>query len=98
MRNSVLQGNCSLEKPVCNNAISAPAGWTRVSALAVAICFCLNLLDGMDILIMSYIAEALTLDWKLSAASLGIVFSAATFGMMIGAMLIAPLADMIGRR
>ena len=73
-------------------------GWTSVSAAAVAICFCLNLLDGMDILIMSYVAQDLTSDWHLNAAVLGIVFSAATFGMMIGALFVAPIADIVGRR
>lgn len=73
-------------------------GWTRVSAAAVATCFCLNLLDGMDILIMSYVAQDLTSDWHLSAAVLGVVFSAATFGMMVGALFVAPIADIVGRR
>lgn len=73
-------------------------GWTRVSAIAVATCFCLNLLDGMDILIMSYVAQDLTSDWHLNAAVLGVVFSAATFGMMVGALFVAPIADIVGRR
>jgi MFS family permease len=52
----------------------------------------------MDILIMSYVAHDLMSDWRLNAAVLGVVFSAATFGMMVGALFVAPIADIIGRR
>jgi MFS family permease len=52
----------------------------------------------MDIIVMSYVAQDLTSDWHLGAAVLGVVFSAATFGMMVGALFVAPIADMVGRR
>jgi hypothetical protein len=42
------------------------AGWTSRQILVVAICFMLNMLDGMDVLILSYIAPALSIDWKVS--------------------------------
>lgn len=74
------------------------AGWTSRQILVVAICFMLNMLDGMDVLILSYIAPALSIDWKVSPQSLGVVFSASLAGMAAGGLLIAPLADKFGRR
>lgn len=72
--------------------------WTRLQAFAVGTCFVLNMLDGMDILMMSYLAPAITSDWNIGVAALGVVFSAALAGMMVGALVLAPLADQFGRR
>ncbi|MCY1643175.1 MFS transporter [Methylorubrum sp. SL192] len=72
--------------------------WTSLQAFAVGTCFVLNMLDGMDILMMSYLAPAITSDWNIGAAALGVVFSAALAGMMVGALVLAPLADQFGRR
>lgn len=74
------------------------AGWNRTAAVAVGICFGLNMLDGVDILMMSYLAPAISADWSIGAAALGVVLSAAIFGMMLGALFLAPLADVFGRR
>lgn len=56
------------------------------------------MLDGGDVLVVSYAAPLLTREWGLSAQALGVVFSAGLLGMAIGALLIAPLADVFGRR
>ncbi|WP_236710981.1 MFS transporter [Novosphingobium barchaimii] len=72
--------------------------WTLRQVLIVAICFVLNMLDGMDVLILSYIAPALSADWQISPENLGVVFSASLAGMAAGGLLIAPLADRFGRR
>ncbi|WP_375195621.1 MFS transporter [Sphingobium sp.] len=74
------------------------SSWTARQILVVAICFILNMLDGMDVLILSYVAPALSADWNVSPESLGIVFSAGLAGMAAGGLLIAPLADRFGRR
>ncbi len=71
---------------------------TRLQILVVAICFVLNMLDGMDVVLMSYAAPVLAESWDISGAALGIVFSAALVGMTLGCLAIAPLADVIGRR
>lgn len=72
--------------------------WTARQILVVAICFILNMLDGMDVLILSYVAPALSADWQVSPERLGVVFSAGLAGMAAGGLLIAPLADRFGRR
>lgn len=71
---------------------------TSVQKRVIAICFSLNLLDGMDVLAISLAAPVLSQQWQIPADTLGIVFGAALLGMMLGAVLIAPLADKIGRR
>ncbi len=64
----------------------------------IALCFLMNILDGMDVLIISYAAQALATEWAISPEALGIVFSAGLLGMTIGALLLAPIADYLGRR
>ena len=64
----------------------------------IAVCFLMNVLDGMDVLIISYAAQALATEWAISPEALGIVFSAGLFGMTAGALVLAPLADYLGRR
>jgi benzoate transport len=64
----------------------------------IIICFLMNCLDGMDVLIISYAAPAVAKDWGISPAALGTVFSAGLFGMTLGTLFLAPLADKIGRK
>jgi benzoate transport len=65
---------------------------------AVAVCVLLNVIDGFDILVTSTAAGVIRHELGLSAASLGLVLSASLAGMMLGALLFAPLADRYGRR
>lgn len=62
------------------------------------VCFVMNMLDGMDVLIMSYTALAIAKAWSIGPEKLGVVFSSGLLGMTIGAILLAPLADKIGRK
>lgn len=75
-----------------------PAGWSRLQVLVVVICTIINALDGMDVLIISYIAPALAAEWRISFEALGVIFSAGLAGMMIGCIAVAPFADTWGRR
>lgn len=74
------------------------AAWTRTALLIVGLCFAINMVDGMDVVIMSYIAPALARDWGVAPDAMGVVFSAGLAGMAIGGIFIAPLADRLGRR
>jgi len=64
----------------------------------IYICFILNMLDGMDVLAISFSATVLTQEWSITREALGFVFSAALVGMTIGAVFISPITDSIGRR
>lgn len=56
------------------------------------------MLDGLDVVVISFAAPAIVDEWTIMPQALGIVFSAALVGMTLGAMFLAPLADVIGRR
>ncbi len=63
----------------------------------------MNMLDGMDVMVISYTAPAIAKEWAKSGVpvdptALGLVFSMGLLGMAIGAMFLASQADIIGRR
>ncbi|GAB2708648.1 MFS transporter [Aliiglaciecola aliphaticivorans] len=66
--------------------------------LVVLISFLLMILDGFDITSMSFVAQRVSEQLQINPTNLGLVFSVTLAGMMLGAMLIAPYADKIGRR
>ena len=66
--------------------------------LVVGLCMLFNTLDGFDITAMAVVATAVSNELQLSADRLGLIFSFALAGMMGGAMLLAPVSDIIGRR
>jgi AAHS family 4-hydroxybenzoate transporter-like MFS transporter len=66
--------------------------------LVVLLGFLLNLADGIDVVAMSVTAPSVAVSWGLERAALGPLFSAALFGMAIGAAGLAPLSDQLGRR
>ncbi len=66
--------------------------------LTIAVCFLMNILDGMDVLVISYCAPSIAKSWSVSPETLGIVFSSGLAGMTIGALFLSPLADSLGRK
>ena len=71
---------------------------TSFQALAIALCIALNMLDGFDILAMSFSASGVKAAWNLPNSELGELFSAGLVGMAAGSLLLAPCADVFGRR
>ncbi|MCC8536292.1 MFS transporter [Xanthomonas axonopodis pv. poinsettiicola] len=65
---------------------------------AVAVCVLLTMLDGFDVMAMAFTAPHVSADWQLSGKLLGGLFSAGLVGMAVGSLVLAPLADRIGRR
>ena len=66
--------------------------------LVVGLCMFFNMLDGFDITAMAIVATAVSTELELTADKLGWIFSFALAGMMCGAMFLAPVSDIIGRR
>lgn len=64
----------------------------------VAVCVLLNMLDGFDVLALAFSASHISDEWSLTGAQLGLLLSAALFGMAIGSMVVSQVADIIGRR
>jgi benzoate transport len=68
------------------------------SWLAVAICVFINMLDGFDILAMSFTAPVIAREWGLAPTEVGILLSAGLAGMVVGSLALSPVADTFGRR
>lgn len=71
---------------------------SRFQWIAVAVCVLLNVLDGFDVLVMAFTGTAVSKEWGLTGAGLGLLLSAGLVGMAVGSMFLAPFADRIGRR
>ena len=76
----------------------AQGALSSFQALAIALCIALNMLDGFDILAMSFSASGVKAAWNLPNSELGALFSAGLVGMAAGSLLLAPCADVFGRR
>lgn len=70
----------------------------RLQWSIIAVCFFCNMLDGMDVLIISFTAPVIATQWKISPEALGLVFSSGLIGMTLGAVALAPFADRYGRK
>ncbi len=55
-------------------------------------------MDGFDAQAMGFVAPAIIRAWGIEKASLGPVFGASLFGMLVGSLILSPLADRVGRR
>lgn len=73
-------------------------GMSARQMIIIFVCFLLNLADGFDVVAMAVAAPSLAGEWGIAPAQLGVIFSAALFGMALGAMFLAPLCDVLGRR
>ncbi len=66
--------------------------------LAVSVCLAINMLDGYDVLVMSFAAPFVVEEWSLSDTVTGLLLSSGLVGMALGSLFLAPLADVYGRR
>lgn len=71
---------------------------SRVQIRAVALTTALSALDGFDVLALTFAAPGLSAAWGVDRAVLGLVFSSGLAGMALGALAVAPFADLTGRR
>ncbi|MBR0836906.1 MFS transporter [Bradyrhizobium manausense] len=62
------------------------------------LCSLVIMIDGFDVQSIAYVAPVLTEAFHIERATLGPVFSAGLVGTVLGALLIAPLAERIGRK
>jgi len=71
---------------------------TPFQLMVVAICTLLNMIDGFDVLAISFTAPLIAKEWGVNPATLGVLLSAGLAGMALGSLCLSPLADVIGRR
>lgn len=74
------------------------APMSRAQVAAVAVTVALSALDGYDVLSVTFAAPAISAAWGIGKLALGLVLSAGLAGMALGSFLLAPLADLVGRR
>lgn len=74
------------------------APMSRAQIVAVALTVVLSALDGYDVLSVTFAAPGIAAEWGLGKAALGLVLSSSLVGMALGSLLLAPLADLAGRR
>ncbi|MTD54302.1 MFS transporter [Amycolatopsis pithecellobii] len=74
------------------------AGMSRFQVTVVVLCLVINLVEGFDVLVMSFAAPGVAHDWGLSDSQVGVLLSSGLVGMAVGSAVLAPLADRIGRR
>jgi benzoate transport len=65
---------------------------------AVTLCIVGGIIAGFAILILPFTAPAIAESWNLPPDELGLLLSASLLGMTVGAVVIAPAADRVGRR
>jgi benzoate transport len=80
------------------NEIIDSGSMSRQQFLVIGLCLFFNMLDGFDITAMAVVANMVSSELVLTPDLLGWIFSFALAGMMAGAMLLAPVSDIIGRR
>src|SRR6202000_606175 len=74
-----------------------PIGGFQIKLLLM--CAAVLFLDGFDTQAIAFVAPALLKEWGLTPrAALGPVLSAGLVGLMIGALVLGPLADRVGRK
>jgi AAHS family 4-hydroxybenzoate transporter-like MFS transporter len=81
--------------------ITAWINQQRISRLQITVlCLCAlcALLEGMDAQNIGFVAPAIIRDWALPPHSFTPAFMSGLFGLLIGCLFIAPLADKIGRK
>lgn len=64
----------------------------------IGLCFLLMVCDSYDVAALSFAAPALIKEWRLTPSSMGIVFSAGLFGLLVGSVAFGRLGDRLGRK
>jgi len=93
---STIQASSASTIDVAEYIDAQPVGGFQIRLLLT--CAAVLFLDGFDTQAIGFVAPVLAKEWGLTKGSLGPVFSAGLFGLMIGALLLGPAADRIGRK
>ena len=80
------------------SAILGEAPLRGLPILVLVLSFIVIMLDGYDLICLSFVAPQLAKIFDIPVASFGPVFTAGYVGIMAGGVLIGPLADRFGRK
>ena len=90
-----------IDEPETNLSIRAQINSQSMSRYQweiVLLCTAINMLDGYDVLVMSFAAASVAKDWHLDPTYLGLLLSAGLVGMAVGSIILGALADKLGRK
>src|SRR5262245_9349097 len=72
--------------------------FSRRVLFQVGLCALVTFTDGFDTQAIGYVAPSIVKAFGVDHATLGPVFAAGLFGLMVGALAFGPIADRIGRK
>jgi AAHS family 4-hydroxybenzoate transporter-like MFS transporter len=75
---------------------AAPFG--KMQQLIVILCASIALLEGFDTQAIAFVVPIVAGKWEMPVSSFGKVFGAGLAGLMVGALLLGPIADKVGRK
>lgn len=78
--------------------VVAPAAVSHSRPAILALAMLAAMFDGYDGQVIGFVSPAIAADWQLPKAQFGTIFSIGLIGLIIGAVVIAPMADRLGRR
>jgi AAHS family 4-hydroxybenzoate transporter-like MFS transporter len=90
--------NMAVQSSYTVTEIVEGAGIGRPVLKIIALCFLLMVCDSYDVSALSYAAPSLIKAWRLSSASMGLLFSAGMFGLLVGSVVFGRLGDRVGRK
>jgi len=81
-----------------SNGVVGPGRMAAPQWQVVVLCLLVVLFDGFDVQAIAFTAPVLSNEWGLGPNQLGPVFAIGLVGMSIGALLLGPLGDTLGRK
>jgi AAHS family 4-hydroxybenzoate transporter-like MFS transporter len=85
------------QKIIVQDVIDA-RGVTPFSIIVAVLCAVVLFADGFNTQIIGFIAPAITKEWAIDKAALGLVFSAGFAGLLVGLLLFSSLPNKIGTK
>ena len=89
---SILLGNLDVTAAIDRSFLGA------LGLRVLVLCALVIMIDGFDVQVITYVAPVLTKALGVDRSMLGPVFSSGLVGTMLGALVLAPLADRVGRK
>ncbi len=82
--------------PIDSLLDKAPIGAFQIRV--AALCCLIAMLDGFDTQAVAFVAPVIGKEWGIAPDRFGLIFSAGLLGIMVGQIVLGPLADRYGRR